>query len=815
MKIDTQEFIASIVRRIKRHHGKTIQEASPREMYVAVADAVMDYILDDWLATKDLYASEDVKQAYYLSAEFLMGRAMSNNLINMCVLPEVKKALTEMGFDYNLIEDQEADAGLGNGGLGRLAACFLDSLATLDLPGHGYGIRYKYGMFRQKIENGQQVEYPDDWLLERDPWSFRREDEMVTVKFGGEVHFYRDEKGKECFKRINAEEVRAIPYDTPIVGYGTRNVNTLRLWEAESPDGFDLSLFNHMHYRQAVEKQIKAEDISRVLYPNDEGYEGKLLRLRQQYFFVSASLQDIISKYKKRHGKDWKNFPKRIALQLNDTHPAIAVPELMRILIDKEDLDWDTAWAIVNATCAYTNHTILAEALEKWPVDMFTKLMPRVFMIVEEINRRHMHEVRKRDNDTNRHARMSIIGTGSIRMAWLAIVGSHSVNGVAALHTEILKNKEMLDWYQMFPEKFNNKTNGVTQRRFLLKANPGLSELISSKIGPEWIKDLSQIKKLGQYAKDDAFIKQLVKIKADNKKAFCDYWYASTGVRIDADRIFDVQVKRLHEYKRQLLNALHIIILYNRLKADPKLDMVPRNFIFGAKAASGYRRAKSIIRLINTLQDKINSDPAVNGKLKVYFLENYRVTLAEMLIPASDVSEQISTAGKEASGTGNMKFMMNGALTIGTLDGANIEIAEEAGADNCFIFGLTTDQVNKAVAERSYNPQDILDKYPEIAKAVNGLIDGTWNFESYDIFKELYDSLVYGVDGNTPDQYFVLADMPGYIDAQSKIDKAYRDQGLWHRMALANIAGSGKFSSDRTIQEYADEIWDLKSVHLK
>jgi glycogen phosphorylase len=815
MKIDKKEFISRIVRRIKRHHGKTIREATPKELYVAVADAIMDYILDDWLATKDLYAHEEVKQIYYFSAEFLMGRAMSNNLINMCIYPDVKKALEEIGFDYNLIEDQEADAGLGNGGLGRLAACFLDSLATQDYPGHGYGIRYKYGMFRQKIVNGRQTELPEDWLLERDPWSFRHEDEVVTVKFGGEVHFFRDENGKEIFRRMNAEEIRAIPYDTPIVGYDTRNVNTLRLWEAESPEGFDLGLFNRMQYRAAVEKQNMAEDISRVLYPNDEGYEGKVLRIKQQYFFVSASLQDIVAKYKKRYGPDWKNFAKRIAIQLNDTHPAVAIPELMRILLDWQGMEWNDAWEVVTATCAYTNHTILSEALERWPVDMFSRLLPRVFMIIEEINRRHMQEVRKLESDSYRQSRMSIIGNGTIRMAWLAIVGSHSVNGVAKLHTEILKTKEMADWYAMFPKKFNNKTNGVTQRRFLLKANPALAAHLSSRIGLGWVRDFSAVKAISEASGDDAFVSRLAEIKAANKRAFCDYWLSVSGVSIDPDRIFDVQVKRLHEYKRQLLNALNIIILYNRIKADPSIDMIPRNFIFGAKAASGYRRAKSIIHLLNALQDKINADPAVSGKLKVYFLENYRVTLAERLIPAADVSEQISTAGKEASGTGNMKFMMNGALTIGTLDGANIEIAQEAGRDNCFIFGLTADEIAKQVAERSYNPQDVMDANPEIAAAVKGLVDGTWNYESYDVFKELYDSLVYGVDGNPPDQYFVLADLPAYMEAQANIDRAYRDAMSWQRMALANIAGSWLFSSDRTIAEYAKEIWDIRPIRVK
>jgi starch phosphorylase len=815
MQIDKKEFIERIMRRIRRHYGKTIKEATQKEMYVAVSDAVMDYILDDWLATKDFYQHHELKQVYYFSAEFLMGRAMSNNLINMRILPQVRAALDEIGFDYNLIEDEESDAGLGNGGLGRLAACFLDSLATLNYPGHGYGIRYRYGMFKQKIVDGQQVELPENWLLDRDPWSFRREDEAVTIKFGGEVRFFRDGKGKEVFNRVNAEEVRAIPYDTPIVGYDTRNVNALRLWEAQSLEGFDLALFNQMQYRQAVEKQTRAEDISRVLYPADEGYEGKVLRLRQQYFFVSASLQDIVNKYVKRYGTDFKAFPDRIAIQMNDTHPAVAVPELMRLLMDWQGLEWDEAWSVVTRSCAYTNHTIMAEALEKWPVDMLGKLIPRVMMIIEEINRRHLHEVRKRSPDPGKHQRMSIISNGNVKMAWLAIVGSHSVNGVAALHTEILKKKEMADFYELFPEKFNNKTNGVTQRRFLLKANPGLADLITEKIGPEWIKDLSQISRLKEFAKDEAFLDTLADIKAENKLVFAAFWERATGTSIDCDRIFDVQVKRLHEYKRQLLNALHIIVLYNRIKANPDLDIVPRNFIFGAKAAASYRRAKQVIRLLNTLQDKINSDPVVSKKIKVYFLENYRVTLAERLIPASDVSEQISTAGKEASGTGNMKFMMNGALTIGTLDGANIEIAQEAGKENCFIFGLTADEVAAMSAQRSYNPQEFLEENEEISKAVAGLVDGTWNYEAYDVFKELHDSLVYGVDGNPPDQYYVLADLPSYLDAQAKVDAAYRDKRAWHRMALANIAGSGKFSSDRTIREYAQEIWDIKPIEVK
>jgi len=813
MKIDKTKFKDGVLGRLKRHFGKTLEEASPQEIYSVVSDTVMESILDRWLETRKISFDQGGKQAYYLSAEFLMGRALSNNLVNLTIEREVKEVLDDLGVDYNLVEDRESDAGLGNGGLGRLAACFLDSLATLDLPGHGYGIRYRYGMFLQKIVDGYQIEKPETWLNERDPWGIRRADQSVVVKFGGQVVIHKDEKGKEHYIRVHSEDIRAIPYDTPIVGYDTKTVNTLRLWEAESVEGFDLQLFNEMQYQRAVEKDNAAEDISRVLYPNDSGPEGKALRLRQQYFFVSASLQDLVGNFKKKYGDNFAIFPDKIAIQLNDTHPVVAIPELMRILIDWQQLPWEDAWEITTRTCGYTNHTILSEALEKWPIGLFQQQLPRITMVVEEINRRFLEELRQKyPNDYAKHRQMAIISDGVVKMAWLAIHGSHSVNGVAALHTEILKTQELKAWYELYPEKFNNKTNGVTQRRFLLKSNPGLAQLLTSKIGAAWAKDLSTIAEFRKFENDSAVIHELQTIKKANKVALAQYLEATQGIFLNVDSLFDVQVKRLHEYKRQLLNVLHIMVLYNRIKSDPLYDGVPRTFLFGAKAASGYRRAKSIIKLINTVATVINNDPVTKGRLAVHFLENYRVSLAEKIIPASDVSEQISTAGKEASGTGNMKFMMNGALTIGTLDGANVEIAEEAGEENCFIFGLKADQVVRLSTSQSYNPWVILDEYPEIKQAVNQFIDGTYNFESFDLFKELYDSLMYGVEGNPPDQYFVLKDLPEYIKAQEKVDQAYQDQDYWHRMALLNISASGKFSSDRTIQEYAKEIWSIKPL---
>ncbi|MFP4362915.1 MAG: glycogen/starch/alpha-glucan phosphorylase [Spirochaetia bacterium] len=813
MSFNRKDFKQQVQENLRYQLGKPVAKASKRDVFEAVSKAVMKYVLDNWLKTKDKYRDAEAKQTYYLSAEFLMGRTFGNNLVNMLIKEDVQEVLNELGFDYNLIEDEEPDAGLGNGGLGRLAACFLDSLATGDLPGHGYGIRYKYGMFKQRIIDGYQVEFPDTWLERENPWSIRRADESVEVKFGGHVVVLRDEKGREHFKRVNAEIIRAIPYDMPICGYKTKNVNTLRLWEAESPDGFNLQLFNDQQYLRAVEAQNKAEDISRVLYPNDSGPSGKALRLRQQYFFVSASLQDIVRRYKEQYGTNFKYFPEKVAIQLNDTHPVVGVPELMRILMDWEKLYWDEAWWIVTNTFAYTNHTILAEALEKWPIDLFNGLMPRIYQIVEEINRRFLTDLRKKyPRDWEKQRRMAIISDGVIKMAWLAIVGSHSVNGVAALHTEILKNSELKDWYEFYPDKFNNKTNGVTQRRWLLKSNDRLAQAITKRIGEDWITDLPQLKKLEQHLDEDELINEFLEIKHQNKKDLAEYILEHNGVKIDPSSIYDIQIKRLHEYKRQLMNVLHIMYLYNKLKEDPDLDIYPRTFIFGAKAASGYKRAKDIIKLINTVGDKINNDPSIKDKIKVVFLENYRVSLAEKMFPAADVSEQISTAGKEASGTGNMKFMLNGAVTIGTLDGANIEIVEEAGEENAFIFGLTATEIQEVYDQ--YSPWDEYEANPQLKEVVEQLIDGTYNPGSAEIFKELYDSLMFGIDGNKPDTYLVLKDFNAYVKAQEEVDKAFRDRRGWALKALKNIANAGKFSSDRTIQQYAEEIWNIKPVRV-
>ncbi|HNQ96963.1 MAG TPA: glycogen/starch/alpha-glucan phosphorylase [Treponemataceae bacterium] len=813
MDFDKEKFKASIRNRLKRHYGKNLEEANQHDLYDTVSTTVMDHIQTNWMATRKKYEDDKSRQVYYLSAEFLMGRALGNNLINFGIMNKVREALDELEYDYNLLEEEEPDAGLGNGGLGRLAACFLDSLATLEYPGHGYGIRYQYGMFEQRIENGYQVEHPDNWLKHRDPWEVKRSDRAVKVLFGGTPITEKGPKGNVVFKLINAEEILATPYDIPIVGFDTRTVNRLRLWEATSENGFDLQLFNDMHYIRAVERQNNAENISRVLYPNDSGPSGKALRLKQQYFFTSASLQDLVRKFKRDHGSDFSRFPTYNVIQLNDTHPVVAIPEMMRLLMDENGLGWDDAWDIVSRTFAYTNHTILAEALEKWPIDIFQGLLPRVYQIVEEINRRSLSVIREKfPGDWKRQNRMGILGDGMIRMASLAIVGCFSVNGVAALHTQILKESALSDWYELFPSKFNNKTNGVTQRRWLMLSNPRLSAFITARIGSGWEKDLSRLKALEAFADDEASLDEFMDIKRNNKVDLAKYLKDSQNIFIDPDSIFDVQVKRLHEYKRQLLNILHVMYLYNRLIADPSAVMVPQTFIFGAKAASGYRRAKSIIKLITSVADRINNDHRVKGRLRVVFVENYRVSLAEHLFPASDISEQISTAGKEASGTGNMKFMMNGALTIGTLDGANIEIVEEAGADNAFIFGLTADEIRKIESEHSYNPQEYLAANPELALVVNQLIDGTYSSMSDNLFRELYDSLVYGVDGQRPDVYYVLADFEAYALAHQNMADAYSDRKKWARMALLNVARSGKFSSDRTIEDYAREIWKINKV---
>ena len=814
LKINKEEFKANIVNNL-RFAGTTLENATKREIFDAVSKSAMNIITKDWLITKSTYEKEEVKQAYYLSAEFLMGRAFSNNLVNLTIYSQVREVLDELKIDVNIIEDQEEDAGLGNGGLGRLAACFLDSLATLGLPGHGYGIRYKYGMFKQKIVNGFQVEYPDKWLDYKDPWEIERREEAVTIKFGGKIIVEKDETGREHFKRVDAELISAIPFDMPIVGYGNGIVNTLRLWQSESPNGFNLQVFNDQHYNTAVKDIIRAEDISRVLYPNDSGPSGKELRLRQQYFFVSASLQDLIKKFKIKHGTNFNLFPEKVSIQLNDTHPVVAIPELMRILIDWEKLEWDEAWGIVVKTCNYTNHTILSEALEKWPINIFQGLLPRVYQIIEEINRRFMIELRLAfPGDWSKHNKMSIISNNTIKMAWLAIHGSSKVNGVAALHTEILKNQELKDWYEMYPHKFLNKTNGITQRRWLLKANPALSNIITELIGDKWITDLSELKKLENYADNIEVLDKFIISKHEDKVKLASYIKEHNQIEIDPNSIYDVQIKRLHEYKRQLLNVLHIIDLYFKVKNNPNLDIVPRTFIFGAKSASGYRRAKNIIKLVNAVGEIVNNDVSINGKIKVVFLENYRVSLAEKIFPAANVSEQISTAGKEASGTGNMKFMINGAPTIGTLDGANVEIIEEAGEENNFIFGLTSKEVQELNDKSSYNPLELTKKIEGLERVMTSLIDGTFSSDS-SMFQELYNSLLYGIDGNRPDEYYLLKDFESYREAQKRVDLAYKDKYGWAKKAWLNIANGGKFSSDRTILEYANEIWNIKQIKVK
>lgn len=815
VKFDKEQFKSSIEDRLRRQYGKSMEEASRHDIYDAVSSAVMDMIQTNWMHYRKVCREKKVRQMYYLSAEFLMGRMMSNNLINYGIIEGVRDVLQDYGIDYNVIEDQETDAGLGNGGLGRLAACFLDSLATLDYPGHGYGIRYRYGMFEQRIENGCQVEYPDNWLLHRDPWETKRPDLAVKVLFGGTVVAEQQPNGKTSYKITGAEEVTATPYDMPVVGFDTKVVNRLRLWEASAPDGFDLQLFNDMKYLQAVEKQNNAENISRVLYPNDSGPSGKTLRLKQQYFFVSASLQDLVAAFKCDFGPDLSKFADYNVIQLNDTHPVIAIPEMMRILMDENGFGWDDAWRVVTKTFAYTNHTILAEALEKWPIDIFEGLLPRIYQIVTEINRRFCDNLRtKFPGDWKKQQRMSIVGDGVVRMAWLAIVGCFSVNGVAELHTEILKNIELADWYELFPEKFNNKTNGVTQRRWLACANPALSAFITKRVGSGWEKDLSKLKELEKYADDEDSLDEFLRIKRANKERLARFLKDDQNIFIDPDSVFDVQIKRLHEYKRQLLNILHVMYLYNRILEDPSYDPIPRTFIFGAKAASGYRRAKSIIKLINTVADRVNNDYRVKGRLRVVFVPNYRVSLAEKLFPASDVSEQISTAGKEASGTGNMKFMLNGAVTLGTLDGANIEIVAEAGEENAFIFGLTAQEIQKIDTEHSYNPQDYLARNPKLAAVLSQLVDGTFGASTQTMFRELYDSLVYGIEGQRPDVFYVLADFDAYAEAHEKILEAYADKRRWAKMALLNVARAGKFSSDRTIEEYVRDIWKLKKVSI-
>ena len=807
-----EAFKKSVKDNVKFLYRKTIEEATQEQIFQAVSYSVKDVIIDNWLATQKAYDEQDPKIVYYMSMEFLMGRALGNNLINLCAYGEVKEALEELGFDLNCIEDQEPDPALGNGGLGRLAACFLDSLATLNYAAYGCGIRYHYGMFKQKIQNGYQIEVPDNWLKNGYPFELRRPEYAKEVHFGGYVRVeYDPEKGGNKFIHEGYQAVKAIPYDMPITGYDNDVVNTLRIWDAEPIVDFELDSFDKGDYKKAVEQENLARNIVEVLYPNDNHYAGKELRLKQQYFFVSASLQAAIAKYKKKHDDIHKLYEK-VTFQMNDTHPTVAVAELMRILMDEEGLGWDEAWEVTTKSVAYTNHTIMSEALEKWPIELFSRLLPRVYQIIEEINRRFILEIQaKYPGNYEKIKKMAIIYDGQVKMAHLAIAAGYSVNGVARLHTEILKNQELKDFYEMMPEKFNNKTNGITQRRFLLHANPLLADWITEHIGPDWITDLPQLKKLAVYADDEKALQEFMNIKFKNKERLAKYILEHNGVEVDPHSIFDVQVKRLHEYKRQLLNILHVIYLYNQIKMHPEMEFYPRTFIFGAKASAGYATAKKIIKLINSVADVVNNDSSINGKIKVVFIENYRVSNAEWIFAAADVSEQISTASKEASGTGNMKFMLNGAPTLGTMDGANVEIVEEVGAENAFIFGLSSDEVINYENNGGYDPNVIYNTDEEIRQVLMQLINGTFSNDT-ELFRDLYDSLLNTKNTDRADRYFILADFRSYADAQKRVEAAYRDEKGWAKKALLNTACSGKFTSDRTIQEYVDDIWHLDKV---
>ena len=812
-RFDKEVFIESVKSNLKTLYRQTLVDATKQQVFQAVSYAVKDTIIDNWMETQKVYEEEDPKMVYYMSMEFLMGRALGNNMINLTEYKEVKEALEELGFDLNVIEDQEPDAALGNGGLGRLAACFLDSLATLGYAAYGCGIRYRYGMFKQKIENGYQVEVPDNWLKDGNPFELRRPEYAKEVKFGGYIRVEYDEATKRNkFIQEGYQSVRAIPFDIPIVGYNNNVVNTLRVWDAEAINDFQLDSFDKGDYQKAVEQENLARNIVEVLYPNDNHYAGKELRLKQQYFFISASVQAAVAKYKKNHS-DIRKFYEKATFQLNDTHPTVAVAELMRILLDEEGLEWDEAWEVTTKTCAYTNHTIMAEALEKWPIELFSRLLPRIYQIIEEINRRFVEEIQKKyPGNQEKIRKMAIIYDGQVKMAHLAICAGYSVNGVAALHTEILKNQELKDFYEMMPEKFNNKTNGITQRRFLLHANPLLADWVTEHIGDEWITDLAQISKLKVYVDDEKAQQEFMNIKYQNKLRLAKYIREHNGIDVDPRSIFDVQVKRLHEYKRQLLNILHVMYLYNKIKDHPEMPFYPRTFIFGAKAAAGYRRAKLTIKLINSVADVINNDKSINGKLKVVFIEDYRVSNAEWIFAAADVSEQISTASKEASGTGNMKFMLNGAPTLGTMDGANVEIVDEVGIDNAFIFGLSADEVINYEQNGGYNPYDIYNNDPDIHRVVDQMVDGTYSNGDTEMYRDLYNSLLNNQGGSRADMYFILKDFRSYADAQARAMEAYKDKEKWAKMALKNTACCGKFSADRTIQEYVDDIWHLDHV---
>ena len=816
-RFEKEAFKKDVEQNVKQLFRKTVDEASQQELYQAVSYVVKDAIIDDWIATQKQYEKDDPKIVYYMSMEFLLGRALGNNLINMTAYKEVKEALEEMGLNLNELEDQEPDPALGNGGLGRLAACFLDSLASLGYAAYGCGIRYRYGMFKQKIKDGYQEERPDNWLKNGNPFELRRPEYAKEVRFGGNIRVeYDDKTGDIRFKQENYESVLAVPYDYPIVGYDNHIVNTLRIWDAEPIVDFQLDSFDRGDYHKAVEQQNLAKTIVEVLYPNDNHYAGKELRLKQQYFFVSASLQAALTKYKKHHD-DIHKLPEKMTIQMNDTHPTVAVAELMRLLLDEEGLGWDEAWEITSKTCAYTNHTIMSEALEKWPIDLFSRLLPRVYQIIQEIDRRFVAQIREMyPGNEEKVAKMQILRDGQVKMSHLAIVAGYSVNGVARLHTEILKKQELRDFYEMMPQKFNNKTNGITQRRFLMHGNPLLADWVTDKLGTkDWITDLSLMSGLKKWVDDEEALKEFMSIKYENKVRLAKYIKEHNGIEVDPRSIFDVQVKRLHEYKRQLLNILHVMYLYNEIKEHPEISFYPRTFIFGAKASAGYIRAKQIIKLINSVADVVNNDRSINGKLKVVFIEDYRVSNAEIIFAAADVSEQISTASKEASGTGNMKFMLNGAPTLGTMDGANVEIVEEVGAENAFIFGLSSDEVINYENNGGYNPMDIYNSDADIRRVVNQLIDGTYSQGDKEMYRDLYNSLLTAQGGSKADTYFILKDFRSYADTQKKVEEAYRDKDRWAKMALLNTASCGKFSSDRTIQEYVDDIWHLDKVTVE
>ena len=815
IELNKKEFKENIIEYLKLFYRKNIDEATNQQLFHAIAYSLKNTIIEQWMATHKTYEEKDVKTVYYLSMEFLMGRALGNNIINLKAEKVVREVLDELGIDLEDIEEEETDPALGNGGLGRLAACFLDSLSTLGYPAYGCGIRYKYGMFKQKIIDGYQVEVPDYWLEEGYPFEIKRPEYAKEVKFGGYVRMIRDEQGRDRFIQENYQSVKAVPYDIPIVGYGNNIVNTLRIWDAEAINTFNLESFDKGDYQKAVEQENLARIICEVLYPNDNHYAGKELRLKQQYFFVSASIQRAVSKYMEKHN-NIKNLPEKVCFQLNDTHPTVAAAELMRILLDEYCLSWEEAWEITNKTCAYTNHTIMSEALEKWPIDLFSRLLPRIYQIVEEINRRFVMDIKKRyPGNESKIEKMAILYQGQVRMANLAIVASFSVNGVARLHTEILKNQELKDFYEMYPERFNNKTNGITQRRFLLHGNPLLADWVTKKIGDQWIVNLPHIDKLTAFSEDPISLREFMDIKYHNKKRLAKYIKEHNQIDIDTNSIFDIQVKRLHEYKRQLLNILHVMYLYNQLKKNPNMEFYPRTFIFGAKASAGYERAKSIIKLINSVGAVINEDTSIGNKIKVVFIENYRVSNGELLFAAADVSEQISTASKEASGTGNMKFMLNGAITIGTMDGANVEIVEEVGLENAFIFGLSSDEVINYEKSGGYNPQDIYHNDLGIKEVLDQLINGFYTPEKPNLFKNIYDSLLYSNGYEKADPYFILKDFRTYEAAQKRVAEAYLDKERWAKSALLNTAKCGKFSSDRTIEEYVQDIWHLEKIEPK